>query len=279
MSTLTVGVDISQHQLTWEELLRRVRFAEEAGFESAWVFDHFKALYGDRTGPCFEAWTLLAALAVATERIRLGALVTGITYRHPSILAAEAVTVDHLSNGRLNLGVGAAWFAEEHHELGIEFPPASVRAQRLEEGIEVMKALMDDDPARFDGRHYQLRDASYYPRPLQRPHPPIWVGAGGEKLTIPIAARRADVWHGFGSTATLVRRSHLIDRVASDAGRDPQAITRSTSLSLSEPWDEVRRRADEVRQAGFSYLIASWPSEGWPRIEEFASDVLPRLVD
>lgn len=278
MATLAVGVDISQHQLTWDELQRRVGFAEDAGFESAWVFDHFKALYGDRRGPCFEAWTLLAALAVTTERIRLGALVTGVTYRHPSVLAAEAVTVDHLSNGRLNLGIGAAWFAEEHHELGIDFPPASVRARQLDEGITVLRALMSEDPAAFEGRHYHLRNAAYYPRPVQQPHPPIWVGAGGEKLTIPIAARQADVWHGFGSTATLVRRSQQIDRVAAESGRDPAAVARSSNLSLSEPWDEVRARAEELRAAGFSYLIASWPSEGWPRIEEFAADVLPGLT-
>jgi alkanesulfonate monooxygenase SsuD/methylene tetrahydromethanopterin reductase-like flavin-dependent oxidoreductase (luciferase family) len=106
------GLDVAQHQLTWPELLERVRFAEEAGFDGAWIFDHFKPLYGDPTGPCMEAWTLLAALAASTERIRLGALVTGVTYRHPSILAAESVTVDHVSNGRLEIGMGAAWFEQ-----------------------------------------------------------------------------------------------------------------------------------------------------------------------
>ena len=137
------GLDVAQHQLTWPELLERVRFAEDADFEGAWVFDHFKALYGDRTGPCLEAWTLLAALAASTERIRLGALVTGITYRHPAILATEAV--DHISNGRLELGIGAAWFEQEHHELGVPFPPAPERIARLEEGIGVMRRLMTED--------------------------------------------------------------------------------------------------------------------------------------
>ena len=114
---MRLGLDVAQHHLEWDELLRRVRFAEEAGFDGAWVFDHFQALYGARRGPCMEAWTLLAALAASTERIRLGALVTGVTYRHPSILATEAVTVDQVSNGRLEMSLGAAWMEDEHREL------------------------------------------------------------------------------------------------------------------------------------------------------------------
>src|SRR5919199_1555404 len=116
------GIDVSQHQLTWDELLARVRFAESAGFEGAWVFDHFKPLYGDPSGPCMEGWTLLAGLAAATTRIRLGTLVTGVTYRHPSLLAAEITTVDNIAAGRLEIGLGAAWNEHEHRELGFDFP-------------------------------------------------------------------------------------------------------------------------------------------------------------
>ncbi|HEX2295007.1 MAG TPA: LLM class flavin-dependent oxidoreductase, partial [Actinomycetota bacterium] len=127
---MKIGVDCSQHQLSWDDLLDRVRFAEELGFDGAWVFDHFKALYGDPTGPCLESWTLLSALGAATSRIRLGSLVTGVTYRHPSMLAMEAVTVDHVSNGRLELSLGAAWFEQEHRELGFDFPPPAERGRR-----------------------------------------------------------------------------------------------------------------------------------------------------
>ena len=274
---MRVGLDVSQHQLSWDELKRRVLWAEECGFEGAWVFDHFKALYGEPKGPCLEAWTLLAALAACTTRIRLGPLVTGVTYRHPSVLAAEIVTVDQVSGGRVEMAIGAAWFDGEHREMGIDFPPARQRAERLEEAVVVMKTLMTEDPARFDGRHYQLDGASYYPRPVQTPHPPVWVGASGEKLTIPVAARQADVWHGHGSVPELIRRSALIDRSAAEAGRDPAAIARATNLSLSEPWDEVRQRAEELRDAGFTYLIASWPGQGQPRMDEFVADVMPEI--
>ena len=275
---MRVGIDLSQHQLKWDELLARARFAEEAGFDGAWVFDHFTALYGDPGGPCMEAYTLLAALAAATTRIRLGALVTGVTYRHPSLLATEAVTVDHVSGGRLELSLGAAWLEQEHVELGIPFPPTGERVERLEEALEVVKALMTTDGATFEGRHYQLRDATYRPRPVQRPHPPIWIGAGGVRRTIPIAARHADVWHAFGSVDELRRKADVLDEHARRAGRDPREIGRATNLSLSEPWDRVRATALGLRDAGFTYLVASWPEEGRSRVEEFVHRLVPELT-
>lgn len=272
------GLDVSQHQLGWREILERTRYAESSGFDGAWVFDHFKALYADPNGPCFEGWTLLAALAAATDTIRLGALVTGVTYRHPSVLAAEAVTVDHISNGRLELGIGAAWFEQEHRELGIDFPRPAERIRRLDEAVQVMRLLMTADDVSFDGRHYRLHQASYNPKPVQDPHPPIWIGGGGEQMMLPLVARRADVWHGFGDVERLLRRSAIVDREAREAGRDPGTIGRSTSLSLSEPWDDVRRRLDLLGEAGFDYFTVSWPSEGKGRLDEFVSHVMPHHV-
>jgi len=277
VTAVRIGIDVSQHQLTWPELRSRVAFAEEAGFDGAWVFDHFKPLYGDPRGPCMEGWTLLAALAASTERIRLGTLVTGVTYRHPSLLATEVATVDQISNGRVELAMGGAWFADEHEELGFDFPPAGERIDRLDEALHVMKALLTTDGADFDGRYYRLRKASYNPKPVQRPYPPVWVGGGGERRTLPVAARHADVWHGFGSPAVLARKSAILDRAAEDAGRDPSAIARSTNLSISEPLDDVRRTADALRRVAISYLVASWPADR-SRMEEFAADVLPELA-
>jgi F420-dependent oxidoreductase-like protein len=275
---MRIGLDVAQHQLLWPELAERVQFAESAGFDGAWVFDHLSPLYGDPNGPCLEGWTLLAGLAATTSRIRLGVLVTGITYRHPSMLATEAITVDHISNGRLELGMGAAWHQPEHEALGIPFPPIKERAERLEEGVQVIRLLMTKDRATFSGRHYQLANASYHPRPVQRPHPPIWIGASGEQLMLPIVARQADAWHAFGSEESMARKSQLLDQLAEKAGRDPKAILRSASLSLSRPWDQVRRRAAQLRQAGFSYLVIDWPSEGKPRLDEFIKNVMPELT-
>jgi len=280
---MRLGLDVAQHQLEWPEILQRVRFAEDAGFDGAWVFDHFKPNYpnartGELDGPCLESWTLLAALAAFTTRIRLGTLVTGMTYRLPSILATEAVTVDHVSNGRLELGIGAAWFEAEHRELGVPFPPRRERLERLEEGAQVIKLLMTRERTTFEGRHYRLESATYLPRPVQQPHPPIWFGASGERVSVPIAARHADVWHAFGSPETLTRKARVLDEHAARAGRDPGSILRATDLSISEPWDEVRARADALREAGIGYLIVDWPTEGWGRLEQFVQAVMPELV-
>ena len=275
---MRLGMETAQHRVEWPELLERVRFGEDAGFDGAWIFDHFKALYGEGPGPCMEGWTLLAALGAATSRIRLGTLVTGITYRHPSVLAAEAVTVDHVSGGRLELAVGAAWFEQEHRELGIPFPPAGERIERLEEGIEVMRLLMTTDGATFNGRHFQLHGAAYYPRPVQQPTPPLWIGGSGERRTLPLVGRVADVWHCFASGSDFARKWAIVAEHAERAGRDPESILRSTSLSLSEPWGEVRRRAEAARESGVGYLVCSWPSEGRGRMEEFVVKVMPELT-
>lgn len=273
------GLDIAQHQLSWAELLRRAHLAEDAGLTGVWVFDHFTALYGDPEGPCLEGWTLLAALAAATDRVRVGALVTGATYRHPSLLATEAVTVDHVSDGRLELAIGAAWHEGEHRALGFDFPDVPSRVRRLEETVEVLRLLMTEDDVTFDGDHVQLRGASYRPRPVQEPHPPIWIGAGGPELTVPLAGRLADVWHTGGSTEELRRLSAVLDDSAEAAGRNPADIRRATDLDLSQGWDDVRRTAEERAELGFSYFVIQWPSEGEERLTTFLEDVLPTLPE
>lgn len=272
------GLDVSQHQLSWAEILERTRFAEGAGFEGAWVFDHFTALYADPDGPCLEGWTLLAALAASTWRIRLGTMVTGMTHRLPSILAAEVVTVDHISGGRVECAVGAAWNVEEHAELGIPFPPVGERMDRLDEGLQVLRLLMSGERVSFEGEHYRLHEALYRPKPVQQPHPPIWVGGTGRERLLPIAGRHADVWHGWADTPEeLAEMNAIVDRAAEGAGRDPASIVRASSLSISEPWGEVERAYTWMREGGTSYLLVEWPTEGRGRLEDFVTDMMPRL--
>jgi len=272
------GLDISQHQLTWDEIVARARLAEDAGLDGVWVFDHFKALYGDPKGPSLEGWTLLAGLARETSRVRLGTLVTGMTHRHPAVLAAEVATVDHVSGGRVECAIGAAWNEPEHRELGIPFPPTRDRMDRLEEGIQILRALFTQEDVTFDGEHYQLEAATYRPLPVQQPHPPIWVGGEGRRRTLPIAGRYADAWHGWANDAAeLAEITSIIDRSAEDAGRNPATILRASSLSISEPWDEVKSAYEWMTAGGIEYLVIDWPSEGQPRLDEFLEHVLPTL--
>jgi F420-dependent oxidoreductase-like protein len=272
------GLDIAQHQLTWDEIASRAHLAEEAGFDGIWVFDHFTALYADPKGPCLEAWTLLAGLARETTRVRLGTLVTGMTHRIPSVFAAEVVTVDHLSGGRVECAVGAAWNEAEHHALGIPFPSVRDRMDRLEDGVQVLKLLFTQDDVTFEGRQVHLSDATYRPRPVQEPHPPIWVGGTGRRRTLPIAGRYADAWHGEGADADELRSMMgIIDQAAEEADRDPASILRASSLSISEPWDEVKRRYEWMVAGGIGYMVVDWPSQGRGRAEEFIEQVLPTL--
>ncbi len=268
------GIDVAQQRIQWDELLDRARLGEELGFDGAWGFDHFQPMYGEGPGNCFDGMTTLAALAAATTRIRLGLLVTGVTYRHPSVLAAQAVTIDHASHGRLELALGAAWFEPEHRSLGIEFPSTGDRFDLLDDTLEVVTRLMTGERVSYDGTRLSLRDAQLRPTPVQQPHPPIWIGGTGPRRTLPIAARWADAWHAFGTPASLREPSMRLDRLAKAAGRDPAAITRAGSLSLSGSLDEVRHSVEAWRDAGWSYLVCGWPTEGPGRVEEFASRVM-----
>jgi F420-dependent oxidoreductase-like protein len=273
------GIDVAQQRMEFGEIVARVRFGEALGFDGAWGFDHFVPMYGDGPGNCFEGMTTLAALATATERIRLGLLVTGVTYRHPSILAAQAVTIDHASGGRLELALGAAWYDDEHRRLGLEFPPTARRFDRLEDELEMVTRLFTGDVVSYRGKQYSLEDAQMRPVPVQRPHPPIWIGGSGRRRTLPLVAKWADVWHTYGSPEQLAAQSAEVDRLAEEAGRDPRSIVRASSLSLSAPWEDVRREAAAMRDVGIGYLVCGWPDEGRGRVEEFSTTVMPDFLD
>jgi F420-dependent oxidoreductase-like protein len=271
------GLDVAQQRMPWDVLVGRARFAEDLGFDGVWGFDHFQPMYGDGPGETFEGMTTLAALAGVTSRIRLGLLVTGVTYRHPSVLAAEAVTIDHASHGRLELALGAAWFDKEHHELGIPFPPTAERFDLLEDTLAIVTRLFTGEMVSYAGKQVSLHDARLGPRPVQRPHPPIWIGGTGPRRTLPLAARYADVWHAFGTPGSLAESGALLDRLAEEAGRDPASIVRAGSLSLDD-LEVARRHAAKWRDAGYGYLVCGWPEAGEAQIERFVRDVLPEFA-
>jgi len=272
------GLDVAQQRVPWQEVVSRVQFAEDLGFDGAWGFDHFQPMYGEGPGETFEGMTTLAALAGATSRIRLGLLVTGATYRHPSVLAAQALTIDHASQGRLELSLGAAWFEKEHLELGIPFPSTSGRFDLLEDALEIVTRLFTGEVVSYDGRCVSLHDAQLRPLPVQKPHPPIWVGGSGPRRTLPLVARYADVWHAWGSPDSLQETNRRLDDLAAEAGREPSSIMRASSLSL-EDLDTARKHAAKWREAGYGYLVCGWPEAGRGRIDEFARDVITEFSD
>ena len=272
------GLDVAQQRMPWDEVVRRVQLAEELGFDGAWGFDHFQPMYGEGPGETFEGMTTLAALAGLTSTIRLGLLVTGATYRHPSVFAAQAMTVDHASHGRLELSLGAAWFDKEHTELGIPFPPTSERFDLLEDTLEIVTRLLSGETVSYEGKVVSLHDARLDPAPVQRPHPPIWIGGQGPRRTLPLVARYADVWHAWGSPNSLREANQRIDELATEAGRDPSAIVRASSLSLDD-LDTARKHAEKFIDAGYGYLVCGWPEAGAAQVEAFTRDVLPDLTD
>lgn len=272
------GLDIAQQRVPWDEVVRRVRLAEDLGFDGAWGFDHFQPMYGEGPGEAFDGMTTLAALSGLTSRIRLGLLVAGMTYRHPSIFAAQAMTIDHASHGRLELSFGAAWYDKEHHELGVPFPPTGERFDLLEDALEIATRLFTGETVSYDGHAVSLHDARVLPVPVQRPHPPIWIGGSGPRRTLPLAARFADVWHTWGSPGSLAEANARLDELAAVAGRDPSEITRASSLSLDD-LDDARRRTEEWCDVGYGYLVCGWPEQGDSLVEAFASDVMGEFAD
>jgi alkanesulfonate monooxygenase SsuD/methylene tetrahydromethanopterin reductase-like flavin-dependent oxidoreductase (luciferase family) len=266
------GLDIAQQRVSFAEVVRRAQLAERRGFDGAWGFDHFVPMYGEGPGECFEGMTTLAALAGVTSTIRLGLLVTGATYRHPSVFAEQALTVDHASNGRFEMALGAAWARDEHDRFGIPFPSTGERFDLLEDTVEIVTRLFTGDVVSYQGKRVSLDRAQMRPLPVQRPHPPLWIGGSGPKRTLPLVARYADVWHAGG--ADYAERSRQLDRLAEQAGRDPASIGRAGSLSISESLSEIRRDLEDKISQGLDYVVCGWPGQGDDQVQQFAEAVM-----
>jgi F420-dependent oxidoreductase-like protein len=203
--------------------------AEKADFDSFWVMDHFHQIrfVGNPEEPMLESWTTISALAGMTTRIKLGTLVSGIVYRHPSILAKIGATLDVLSKGRLFMGIGAAWNQEESFAYGIPFPSTMERLLRLEEVIQILRKMWTQSTTTFNGRYYQIKDAYCNPHPLQKPHPPIMVGGGGERNTLKIVAKYADACNLFGSIETIRRKLNILNEHCKSVRRDYDSILKT----------------------------------------------------
>ncbi len=205
---------------------------EAAGYESAWVYDHFHTVPEATQEPTYEAWTLMAALAAATDTIRLGQMCTCNSYRPPSYLAKVAASIDVISGGRLEMGIGAGWYQGEYEAYGYEFPRPAVRIGQLAEAVEIMKLMWTEDEARFKGRHYMVDGAICRPKPLQDPHPPLWIAGGGEQLTLRVAAEHA-AYTNFGIDLDQFQaKSAALEGHCRDLGTDFDSIIRSSNFNI-----------------------------------------------
>lgn len=275
------GVQTPPQHVTYQQIIDAWKLADDLGFDSAFTFDHFMPIFSSADGPCFEGWSLLAALAAQTRRIKVGVLVTGNTYRAPIVVAKMAATIDHVSNGRLILGMGAGWFEQESTAYGLRFHTVGGRARRLDESLQVMKLLFTQERSTFTGTYYQLADAPFEPKTVQRPHPPILVGGVGPTLLQPIVARHADIWNFFADPDVAKTKAlcEHFDGVCRQVGRDPAEIEKSAGLRatmLDGPAREVRGRLQALVDVGVRHFILSLsPPYDLGLLRKVARDVLP----
>jgi F420-dependent oxidoreductase-like protein len=247
------AIKTAPQHTTWAAMLEVWRAADDIElFESGWTFDHFYPIYSDSAGPCLEGWTTLTALAQATRRLRLGTLVTGIHYRHPAVLANMVATLDIISGGRVELGIGAGWNVEESGAYGIELGSPKERSDRFEEACEVLTGLLSpQETTTFKGRYYQLTDARCNPKPVQQPHPPICIGGSGEKRTLRTTARFAQHWNFVGGTPEQFSHARdVLYQHCADIGRDPAEILLSTHVQYTGDPAQTADTAAALSEAG-----------------------------
>ena len=235
------GIQTGQQLIDWQDMLSLWQRADRWGYDSLWNFDHFFPIFVDPEGPCLEGWTTLSALAQATTRARIGTMVNGNTYRNPCLTAKMAATLDHVSGGRFNLGIGAGWFELEHRAMGFDFKDVPKRLAALDEACQIIKSMFTEPRTTLHGRHYQVTDVFGLPRPLQQPHPPILIGGTGEKVLLKLVARHADMWN---ASAGVERMGHLIDvikRHCETVKRDPDTIEKTIMIPFAYKADAGRQ--------------------------------------
>lgn len=226
------GIQTGQQGITWEQMLALWQKLDDWGYDSLWNFDHFYPIFVNPEGPCLEGWTTLSALAQATKRARIGHLVNGNTYRNPCLLAKMASTLDHISHGRLNLGIGAGWFELEHANFGIDFKTVRGRLDALEEALQIIKGMFTQDKTTLHGKHYHVTDAMCLPKPVQQPTPPILIGGTGEKVLLKLVAKYADMYNASAEPARMKHLIEVIRRHGETVGRDTAQIENTVMLPL-----------------------------------------------
>ena len=271
---LRFGVHGGQQYTDYPSCVELWRTVEDLGLDWASVFDHFMPIQADPTGPCFEGPTLLAALAAETHRLRIGIIVVGVTYRSPAVLANIATTIDHVSGGRLEFGIGGAWYELEHDQYGIPFPPIGQRLAMMGEAAAILKSLWTEQTTTFDGRHYQLKDAWCEPKPLQSPRIPLWIGGSGERVTMRHVAREADGWNTF--LTPLDEFDHklaVLDGHCRDVGRDRDEI-RIQTVGLVVLGEDEREAEDQLRARAAALHLESdvLRERGWSGADARAVD-------
>jgi F420-dependent oxidoreductase-like protein len=239
-------------------VVRQAREADASGFDTVMVMDHFYQLpvLGPPEHEMFEAYTLLGGIAARTRTARLGTLVTGVTYRNPALLAKEVTALDVISRGRAYLGIGAAWFDQEHDALGFDFPPVRQRFEMLEDALRICRGMFRGERPTVDGAHFRVRDAINSPAPVQPGGPPIMIGGGGERRTLRLVAEHADMWNLNGSLADVPRKLEVLESHCADVGRDIASVNKTmlNSLILGPTMEAAEAKRDELlRSRGFDW--------------------------
>jgi alkanesulfonate monooxygenase SsuD/methylene tetrahydromethanopterin reductase-like flavin-dependent oxidoreductase (luciferase family) len=265
--------------MSWPEMLARACETEALGFDELFLVDHFYGLF-DINQPTHEAYTMLAALAPFTQRLRLGVLVCGNMYRNPALLLKQAMTVDHISGGRVDFGVGAGWLEREHEAYGWEYPPARERVDRFAEALEIWEMLQRDERTTYEGAHYQLLDAPFEPKSLQPGGLPVLIGGSGKRM-MRLIARHADIWNGIGTPDEAAALNQRIDEACAAEGRDPATLARSISpsINLLESVEAFAEGVAAYHAAGIQHIHMPWPRTDAevPILRAVARDVLPAL--
>ena len=274
----------TDQNMSWDKTVERWQLFERLGYESAWLCDHL--IQASRPeGPYLEAWTLLGGLAAVTQSIRIGVLVTSNTFRYPQVLAKMAVTVDHISGGRLEIGLGAGWYEPEHTMFGIDFPETKELVTRFHEAVQIVDLMTREDTSSFDGRYYKLRGARSRPASVQKPRPPLLLGAFGPRM-LKIVARYADTWNAFGTPAEMRGRNQMLDEYCREIGRDPETLDRSLYYWVpkadDDPWASKEAFYDVMEpyvEAGVNQFIFDQPRDDQiDMLEWAAAEALPKFA-